>query len=485
MTVKQILQKINIGSSVAEFDQALVEYFIETGPFKALTSGTADIVAGDKGTGKTAIFKILCARYRTIPSLKGVEVIPGFNVSGNPVFQRLAQESVLSEGQYASLWKAYIFSLVGNWLLEICDPSTPNLKKLDKMLEDTKLKSADSAPSTIFSRILNSIKPSVKSAQAEVTFSEIGIPIITPKIEFGKSDVKQEAFKNIPHEEALRLLNDCLQEVGAITWVVLDRLDEAFQGFQIVETPALRALLRTYLDLLEFDNIRLKLFVRKDLFRKVIHGGFVNLTHVNARKIEIVWDEDDLLNLLCQRLKGSGDFIETIGLKDQPNKEIFDSIFPNQIDQGERKSTSWNWVMSRIRDGNGVKPPRNLIDLVIKSREAQMRQEEREERAFVPGTVIIEADAIKRGLTRLSTDRVEDTLLAESGDATPLIEKFRKGKSEHNLSSLTSILGIDHSKVAAAIKLLNDIGFLESVGDNYKIPMLYRDGLEISQGKAF
>jgi hypothetical protein len=30
-----------------------------------------------------------------------------------------------------------------------------------------------------------------------------------------------------------------------------------------------------------------------------------------------------------------------------------------------------------------------------------------------------------------------------------------------------------------------DLGFLEQAGATYKIPMLYRDGLRITQGKAF
>jgi hypothetical protein len=50
-------------------------------------------------------------------------------------------------------------------------------------------------------------------------------------------------------------------------------------------------------------RLRPKIFVRQDLFRKIIQGGFVNLTHVNARKIEIAWDEDDLMNLLCRRIR--------------------------------------------------------------------------------------------------------------------------------------------------------------------------------------
>jgi hypothetical protein len=30
-----------------------------------------------------------------------------------------------------------------------------------------------------------------------------------------------------------------------------------------------------------------------------------------------------------------------------------------------------------------------------------------------------------------------------------------------------------------------DMGFLERTGETYKVPMLYRDGLNIKQGKAF
>src|ERR1035438_6628504 len=73
----------------------------------------------------------------------------------------------------------------------------------------------------------------------------------------------------IPHEKALGMLNEALDEVDLTVWIVLDRLDEAFQGFPSVEIPALRALFRTYLDLNAYPRIRLKLFVRNDVFRKV------------------------------------------------------------------------------------------------------------------------------------------------------------------------------------------------------------------------
>jgi len=66
-----------------------------------------------------------------------------------------------------------------------------------------------------------------------------------------------------------------------------------------------------------------------------------------------------------------------------------------------------------------------------------------------------------------------------------MIEKFRDGKAEHSETSLAELLGFQQQTIRAAIKPLLEIGFLEEVGSSFKIPMLYRDGLRITQGKAF
>jgi len=355
MKMSELLKVLDLGNSVAEFDDALEKYFVETDSFRALVENRADVIAGDKGTGKTALFRILEKRYRTLPELHDVEVITAFNPTGNPVFQRLVHETPLTEGQYRSVWKAYFLSLVGNWSLNIAGAdSSDSFSRLHQLLQRAGLRVNDDTPSTVFSRLVNSVKRvfTPKAAQASLTFSETGIPIVTPRVEF--EDDKEEETKEVSHEDALRLLDGCLGELGYRAWIVLDRLDEAFQGFPAIENPALRALLRSYLDLQEFEHLRLKLFVRRDLFRRIIAGGFVNLTHINARKIEIVWDEDDLLNLLCERVKESGGFLDTLGVRESSNQDIFSAVFPPQIDVGERRPTTWNWMMSRIRDGNSI-----------------------------------------------------------------------------------------------------------------------------------
>ena len=488
MKTGDIVRKLDLGNSVAEFDNELEKYFVETEPFRALVQGRADVIAGDKGTGKTALYKILRKRYGAIEQLKNVEVVTAFNPSGNPVFQRLAQQEVLTEAQYVAVWKAYVLSLVGNWLLGLYDGDgrTDKMHELHDLLKRTALLAGDDSPSTVFSKIMNAIaRVFPDSAEVTMTLSETGIPIIVPKVGLARTDASPELQQEVPHEQALDLLNAALNDADFEVWVVLDRLDEAFQGCPSTETPALRALFRTYLDLLEFPKVKLKFFVRRDLFRKITQGGFVNLTHVNARKVEIIWEEEDLMNLLCRRIREVPMLLTDIGAQDASDQELFDCIFPEKVDDAERKPTTWRWIMARIRDGNDVKPPRNLIDLVSKAREAQLRREDRESRDFVAGQDLIEPDSIRRALRRLSTERVEDTLLAEAGEFSALIEKFRDGKSEHNQESIAKQLGISEAKVKATVKPLVELGVLETVGDSYKIPMLYRDGLGITQGKAF
>lgn len=325
-----------------------------------------------------------------------------------------------------------------------------------------------------------------KFSAAELTGSvtEYGLPSITGRAEF---DGKGGDGSVVYSDHFLQVLNDALKACDIKLWVLLDRLDEAFQGYQDVEVPALRALFRTYLDMTSLDFLRLKLFVRKDLFRKITEGGFVNLTHINSKKVEIVWEEDDLLNMLCRRIRKKK-FMNSIGFlsDDRGDKDLFYKVFPSQVDSGTRKPETLTWIMSRIRDGNNIRPPRNLLDLVLNALQAQFRREERDGRPFVSNDPLIESESLRKAQKKLSADRVQDTLFAEAGgDLVASLEQFRDQKAEQNRQTIAKLLGLSEADAMSRIRRLVELGFLEEIGASYKIPMLYREGLNITQGKAF
>jgi hypothetical protein len=487
VSVKHVLESLDLGSSVAEHDKLLKQHFVETSTFKRLLDDQVDIVAGDKGTGKTAIFRILREQYAEYPQFQRVEVTAAFNPAGTPVFQRLLEAQTLAEDQYIAVWKVYLLSLAGNWMLNLYDGEfSDDMTKLDRLLVQSDLRSSDETPQTIFSKIVNRIKrlfPRVRTIEGTMTASADGMPILGAKFSFDDEAGNDFDTESVRPDDALKLLHDILRDDGTTLWLVIDRLDEAFQGHPELERPALRALFRTYLDMLDLSNLRIKLFVRRDLFARIIAGGFVNLTHINARRVDITWDDEDLKDLLSRRLRTSDQFINLLGAGDKDDDELFALVFPDQVDPGSRKPDTWTWITSRIRDANHVKPPRNLIDLVLKAREQQLKQEQRSPRRYQPSSErLIMSDALKRGLEALSNERVQDTLLAEAGNDAQLIELFRNGKAEHNLESLARLLG---DNVDSKIALLETLGFLEATGSNYKIPILYRGGLNITQGKAF
>lgn len=488
----ELLQKLDIGNSVAEFDSALERYFVETALFRDFVADRYDIVSGDKGTGKTAIFRFVTEHRRDYEELRDIELLPAFNIAGQPVFYELTRSPVLTEGEYNSLWKAYILSVVGNYLIEMVG-TQGRLREIEEILDLSGLKVGDYRPESIFQRLRTTFRAFLRPKEVEGSVSVLanGLPVMTGKVvpDYGE---EVEGGAVIPYDYALSRLEEALEELGLAVWVVFDRLDEAFQGAPEHEVPALRALLRVYLDLNHLQRVRLKLFIRNDLFSRITTGGFVNLTHVNARRLHLSWSPEDLLDLLTRRVLDNPSVLEAIGIDDPTtidNNEarlqiLEERVFPDHVDPGKRKPRTWNWILTRIRDGQDIRPPRNLIDLVDFAREAQLREDEREKAEWV-GPPLIDREALKRALSRLSAARLEDTLMAEYPHLQVYFDQFRGAKAEQNEQSLAEQLGLLAANLDEAIDGLTTCGFLERTGATWKVPMLYRDGLGITQGKAF
>lgn len=164
MRVKKILQELDLGSSVAEHDVALERYFVETETFRTFISDRCDVVAGDKGTGKTALYRILKERYRLFPQLEGVEIVTAFNPAGTPVFQRLTESATLSEQSYIGVWKSYLLALIGNWILGIAEGDyDEDLCRLDDLLNRIGMRSADDTPQTVFSQLINTAPAEIRA----------------------------------------------------------------------------------------------------------------------------------------------------------------------------------------------------------------------------------------------------------------------------------------------------------------------------------
>jgi hypothetical protein len=127
----QLLKKISFGARVAEDETGeLGNYFVETDQWDRVFGGEIDVIKGDKGAGKSAIYSLLSAKSDELFD-KRILLITAEEPRGTPVFKELVTEPPAAEAEFVGLWKLYLLSLIAKKLQEYDIKNDP-AKKTDR-----------------------------------------------------------------------------------------------------------------------------------------------------------------------------------------------------------------------------------------------------------------------------------------------------------------------------------------------------------------
>jgi hypothetical protein len=112
MNKLEVLQNLNLGNSVAEYDDALENYFVSTPALNEFLSDRWDIVRGTKGSGKTALLIGVIKGQSKYTELANVYLKAAVNHQGDPIFKQVFyQISSPSEDKLTDSWKIYLISI--------------------------------------------------------------------------------------------------------------------------------------------------------------------------------------------------------------------------------------------------------------------------------------------------------------------------------------------------------------------------------------
>src|ERR1039457_738195 len=108
-----LLQRLDLGYSIAEVDTLLETARIETSAFADLLGDRVDLIPGTKGSGKSALFRIFVDFLPDVLlSQRKVVVAHGIQAPGDPVFHAFSEQfSKLTEEEFISFWCIYLVSL--------------------------------------------------------------------------------------------------------------------------------------------------------------------------------------------------------------------------------------------------------------------------------------------------------------------------------------------------------------------------------------
>ena len=95
---------------------------------------------------------------------------------------------------------------------------------------------------------------------------------------------------------------------------------------------------------------------------------------------------------------------------------------------------------------------------------------------------------MKAALPAVSTARLVQTIYAEYPDTRTFVGKLKGEKTEQTIASLGDIWGVSAAEAQKRADELVSIGFFQPRGSRdtktFWVPFLYRDALQMIQGKA-
>lgn len=500
--VANLLRSLDLGSSVAESDSLLEAARVETSAFSDLLNDRVDLVPGTKGSGKSSLFRIF---VEFLPDFllqrRKVVIAHGVQAPGDPVFHAFADQFInLTEDEFVSFWCIYLVSLAHEQFIKGT--------KYEALLSDA-IKEMQAFRVACERANIPEIRAQ-KSLKDILAWSLHVLATWRPKLKykmpdnagtleldlFGNAKDNQPATQESASDASLpNYINEIKETLELVLtksqlslWLMVDRLDEIFPRRSDIERRALRGLLRA-MRFFTSSNIRVKIFLRDDMLDNVVRTqeGFTALTHVTARQADTLrWTEDQILTIVIKRFCANPAIAEYLDLNAAKAEvsaayrlQCFRQIFPEQVFRGASQSKTLSWIYKRCADGRGVVTPRDVLELLIRAKQRQADICA----ADLDGTTdaIIDSSAIQHGLQELSKHKRQTYLRAEFPHLWPHIERFVGGKTEYSPSALRALFGSGWQSIVDDLVAL---GVLSKKKDSYDIPFLYRDGLELTQGKA-
>lgn len=494
MNKADTLRRLSIGSRVAEDEvEQLSRYFVETDQWRRIFAGEVDVVFGAKGAGKSAIYTSLVNRSEELFD-RGIVLIAGENPRGTPAFADIVSDPPTSEPEFIAIWKFYILGLLDQVSQE-WGINSDDVRKVRGALESAGIAAAPGGLRGLVRRVREYVGRLLnpESIEAGLKLDAAGNPTgITTKITLREPSAEERTKGFVSVDELISICARVFENENFAVWLVFDRLDVAFAESRQLEANALRALFKVYLGLLADEAVRLKIFLRSDIWRAVTEEGFREASHV-TRELTIEWPEASLLNVVVRRLLQNELLVEPYGINTEEilrdvaaQRSFFNQLVPGQIDSGRNPKT-FEWMLGRVADGSRKAAPRELIHLLDQARKVQLAMLERGE-PEPEGDMLFSRQAFRDALPEVSRVRLEKTVFAEYPALRDRVSVLQGEKTNQSLGSLAAIWNVAEEESRVIADELVEIGLFERRGDKgnlaYWVPFLYRPALGLVQGSA-
>ena len=286
-------------------------------------------------------------------------------------------------------------------------------------------------------------------------------------------------------DDIIDLLDKGLARINKQVWVAIDRLDVAFQEDLTLEKRALSSLFTVYNSIKSYSNIHLKIFLREDIWEKVLTiDGMRESSHI-TRLTKIKWDKTNTFYLIMKRIANIKEVCDLFDLTEEKvlanihvQEFLFNKVFPEKMTTPEGKTRpTFEWMLEMLKDGNSLFTPREVIHLL---NEVNSIQREMSSFGHEPkNSKLYSEAALLKSITEVSKVKLEQTLLAENPEiAEMIIGHFKFANPKIDLGWVKDSFDLENENQARSICLrLHRYGFLRRNMEEFWIPHLFQEAL--------
>lgn len=453
------LRDLSFGAEEAERDTLLNASYEEIPGAEDLRSGQKNIVIGDRGAGKSALFKAVTEPAGSYPQ-SGI----GFISLDDPVETVLRLESngekLASAEQFRAAW---LLSLAGSLATQL------RLKSLSQQRSAARLRAA--LPGVVadkgFASRVFSLWSRIKHTSIKF---RLGTVVLEPP---QTTDKAAHGGRPIDIAEFLAETGNALRAEGMRVVVAVDRIDEVHKYRRELQELLVQGLFLAEASLSRTPEISLLVFIRTDLIESY---DIQEKNKLVSRTLRLRWSRSSLMRLLIRRICLNSQLDGITRLMSIASETSFQDVqvalFPRMIEEMPFEEWLWNG----LQNGNGQVSPRQFILLLTLLRETPGAND-----YVLDALPIFKEDVLRRAMTRLSElsfgEVIDDFRVGRT-----FLRSCRAAKLEvFSMREVEGLFDEGEGAVALQLDLLERLGVLERLvlldgGDRFskfRIPALY------------
>jgi hypothetical protein len=299
------LANFDFGAPEGKEDPLLDACALTTRPITEFLEENKSILVGERGTGKTALFRLLTEgklKFKSKEKFKQIYIPIDEELAYKTLKEHVkthVQDSTGSESTpHRIVWELYFLSRT----IDSISKEYEKNQKFNTIKE--KFNKIIGVPSEQRSGLFDLLKGTKKTIGVKLEGGHLGylIPNFYASIEPPKDNLPAESIVYLDIPSLKEELNSFLTEMKIVVYLLVDKLDEFVSGDDYsTQKDVLQALLYAWRDYQSYPKIKLKLFMRRDLYERLDFSS-IGKDKIDPKKVELKWSGDDIRWFIATRL---------------------------------------------------------------------------------------------------------------------------------------------------------------------------------------